>query len=43
VEQYEEGYCKICLAVFNLPTSEGKASEAGRDTQAIANIEVKVG
>jgi hypothetical protein len=35
------GYCKICGAMFNLKTSEGKASKAGRDTEVVANTEVK--
>jgi hypothetical protein len=30
VEQYEEGYCEVCRAVFDLPTSEGGASKTGR-------------
>jgi hypothetical protein len=43
VEQYKVGYCKVCGTVFNLPTSEGRALEASRDAQAIANTEVEVG
>ena len=31
VEQYEEGHCEVCGAMFNLPTSEGGASETSRD------------
>ena len=27
MEQYEEGHCEVCRAVFNLPASEGGASE----------------
>jgi hypothetical protein len=42
VEQYEAGYCEVCGAVFNLPTSDGRESEAGRDAQVVANIEVEV-
>jgi hypothetical protein len=42
VEQYEEGHCKVCGAMFNLPTSEGKALEACRDIQTIAYTEVEV-
>jgi hypothetical protein len=30
VEQYE-GHCKVCIAVFDLPASEGGASETGVD------------
>jgi hypothetical protein len=31
VEQYEEGHCEVCRVVFDLPTSEGRTSEAGRN------------
>jgi hypothetical protein len=37
----KRGYCKVCGAMFNLKTSEGKASKAGRDIEAVANTEVK--
>jgi hypothetical protein len=30
VEQYEEVHCEVCGAVFDLPTSEGRASETAR-------------
>jgi hypothetical protein len=43
MEQYEARYCQVYGTVFNLPTSEGKASEASKDAQAIANTEVEVG
>ena len=43
MEQYEVGYRKIFGAVFNLPTSEARASKADGDAQAVANTEVKVG
>jgi hypothetical protein len=43
VEQYEAGYHKNCRAVFNLPTSEGRALEADGDAQAVANTEMEVG
>jgi hypothetical protein len=35
VEQYEKGHCEVCRAVFDLPTSEGKTSEAGRDAKPL--------
>jgi hypothetical protein len=31
VEQYEEGRCKVCGAMLDLPASEGGASEIGGD------------
>jgi hypothetical protein len=31
MEQYEEGYCEVCGAMFDLPASEGEASETGKD------------
>jgi hypothetical protein len=43
VEQCEAGYHRICGVVFNLPTSKSRASEAGKDAQAVANTEVEVG
>ena len=43
MEQYEEGHCKVCRAMYNLPKSEGRASKASEDTQAIAYTEVEVG
>jgi hypothetical protein len=43
VEQYEAGYCEVCEAVFTLPISEGRASEASRDAQTVAYIEVEMG
>jgi hypothetical protein len=42
VEQYEEGHCKVCGAMFNLLTSEGKALEACKDIQTVAYTEVEV-
>jgi hypothetical protein len=38
-----KGYCEVCGAVLNLPTSDARASEASKDTEAIANTEVEVG
>jgi hypothetical protein len=43
VEQYEEGHCEVCKAVFNLPTSEGGTLEAGRSSQAVAYTKMEVG
>jgi hypothetical protein len=43
VEQYDAGYHKFCGAMFNLPTSVGKVSEADGDTQAVTDIEMEVG
>ena len=43
VEQYEIGYQKVCGAMLNLPTGENRASEASRNTQAVAYTKVEVG
>jgi hypothetical protein len=43
VEQYEEGHCKVCGAISNMPTSEGRTLEANRDDQAVTYTKVKVG
>jgi hypothetical protein len=43
VEQYEKGHCKFYGAMFNLTTSEGRASKAGGDAQAAAYTKVEVG
>jgi hypothetical protein len=42
VEQYEAKYCKVCGAGFKLPTSEGRAPEASKDAEAVANTKVEV-
>jgi hypothetical protein len=31
VEQYEDGHCEVCGAMFNLLASKGGASEIGGD------------
>jgi hypothetical protein len=43
VEQYKERHYEVSGTMFDLPASEGGASEIGRDTKAIAYIEVEVG
>jgi hypothetical protein len=42
VEQYE-GHCKVCGAMFVLPTSEGRTLEIDRNAKVVANTEVEVG
>ena len=42
MEQYEVGYRKIHGAMFNLPTGESRALEAGKNTQVVAYTEVEV-
>jgi hypothetical protein len=31
----KEGHCEVCRTVFNLPTSKGGTSEAGRNTSSL--------
>jgi hypothetical protein len=40
MEQYEASYHKIC-GVFNLPTSEGRASETGRTLKPLLILKWK--
>jgi hypothetical protein len=42
VEQYKERHYEVFGTMFDLPASEGGASETGRDVKVIAYIEVKV-